>query len=249
MKYCFTTLAVGEPYESKTVKFYQDLRKKTTNCEFFITTANPEYPNLGDKIHVNLINPPSLHHPLGGFSFHLNLKCLSLKHILNYQKSNPELEKFDYVIFTDGDWEMYEEFSEEKILAMLNHMEHNDIDFLFERPSRIGDGKNDGDNCFFKEKITDYEISDIDRWDEAHVCNEQFLVFKNNSKFRFFTQRWEQFLWYGIMNDIRSYPDGFDIGISALEANMKYEFVGVFNNCIPNCFAFYTKSNDYHVRF
>jgi hypothetical protein len=51
------------------------------------------------------------------------------------------------------------------------------------------------------------------------------------------------------MNNIRSYPDGFDIGVSALEAGMKYKFVGVFNSHIPNCFAFYTKSNDYHVRF
>ena len=249
IKYCFTTLAVGEPYESKTTKFYQDLRERTTNCEFFITTTNTEYPDLGDRIHVNVINPPSLHCSLGGFSFHLNLKCLSLKHVLQYQKTNPEFEKFDYVIFTDGDWEMHEDFSEDKILKMLTHMEENDIDFLFERPARIGDGKNDGDNCFFKEKIHDYEILDIDKWDKAHVCNEQFLVFKNNPKFRFFTQRWEQFLWYGIMNDIRSYPDGFDIGVSALEANMKYEFVGVFSNCVPNCFAFYTKSNDYHVRF
>ncbi len=41
---------------------------------------------------------------------------------------------------------------------------------------------------------------------------------------------WEQFLWYSIHNDIRNYPDGFEIGVSALEAGMKWNYNGVFNH-------------------
>ena len=77
MKYCFTTLAINDPYESITPQFYKELKDNTTQCEFFITTTNPELQNQGDRIHTKLVNPP-LHDSRGGFSFNLNLKFLSL---------------------------------------------------------------------------------------------------------------------------------------------------------------------------
>ena len=36
MKYCFTTLSIGEEYENKTIEFYSDLALRTKNCDFFI---------------------------------------------------------------------------------------------------------------------------------------------------------------------------------------------------------------------
>ena len=253
MKYCFTTLAVGDPYEEFTAKLYTSLREKTQNCEFFITTNNPNFPDLGEKIHINRESLQSLHDSRGGFSFHLNYKCLSIKHVLSNEKQmlalDPEFKKFDYVIFTDGDWIMEKDFSEEKILNMLNYMETEGFDFVFERPASIGDGRRDPENSFYRDKIYDYDILEYDKWDEAHVVNEQCLVFKNNYKFRFFAQRWEQFLWYSIHNDIRNYPDGFEIGVSALEAGMKWHYNGVFNHFLQGCFGFYTKLGDYHIRF
>ena len=101
MKYCFTTLAVGEPYEELTAKLYTSLREKTQNCEFFITTNNPDFPDLGERIHINRESLQSLHDSRGGFSFHLNYKCLSLKQVLTNEKEmlriNPEFKIFDYV--------------------------------------------------------------------------------------------------------------------------------------------------------
>ena len=103
MKYCFTTLAVGEPYESRTMEFYKNMRELTTNCDFFITTCNTDFPEMGDRIYTNFINPPSLHYTQGGFSFHVNLKCLSLKHVITHEKQmlkeNPDFQKYDYIIF------------------------------------------------------------------------------------------------------------------------------------------------------
>ena len=62
MKYCFTTLAVGEPYESRTLEFFKNLSEKTENCDFFIATNNPEFPSeLGERIKVYQINQDSLH--------------------------------------------------------------------------------------------------------------------------------------------------------------------------------------------
>lgn len=253
MKYCFTTLAVNEPYESKTADFFTNLQTKTEQCDFFVTTTNNSFPNIGNRVKINVINPPSLKNTKGGFDFHLNLKCLSLKHIIEYQNKklleDPSFKKYEYIIFSDGDWSMHEEFSEEKIQKMFSHMENENIDFLFERPALIKDSKQNPERSFFKNKIYDYDILEHNKWDEAHVVNEQFLVFKNNAKFRFFVQRWEMFLWYSIANNITNYPDGFEIGISALEADMKYQYVGVFSNLIPKCFYFYTKSNLYYERF
>ena len=91
-------------------------------------------------------------------------------------------------------------------------------------------------------------VFDHDKWDDAHVVNEQFLIFKNNWKFKFFVQRWEQFLWYSIQNDIRNYPDGFEIGVSALEAQMKWDY-NAFRLFLPNCFEFYDKPGNLHRRF
>jgi hypothetical protein len=249
MKYCFATLAIGEPYEKLTSEFYTELKKRTKKCDFFITTNNLNFPDLGERIIVNREPLEKLHDSRGGFSFNLNYKCLSLKHILKHEKNNPDYIKNDYVIFIDGDWIVHDGFCEEKILNMLDHMEKEKIDFLFERPASIGDGRKNPEQSFYMDKIYDYDILQYDKWDTAHVVNEQFLVFKNNYKFSFFTKRWEQFLWYTIHNDIRNYPDGFEIGVSALEAGMEWRYMGVFNHFLTSCFAFYTKLGDLHIRF
>ena len=250
MKYCFTTLSIGEEYEKKTIQFYSDLAKRTSNCDFFITTTNENFPDLGDRFKIKVINPPSLHHEaVGTTSFHYNLKVLSLKHILEYEKNNPNSEGYEFIIFSDGDWTMFEHISEEKVLNMLNWTKENDYDFVFERPARIGDSRADPDGSFFRQKLIDYDMLEYDKWDEAHCVNEQFMLFKNSYKFRFFVQRWEQFLWYSIENKIRNYAEGFEIGISALEAGMKWHFNNAFNHFLQQCFQFYNKSEQLYIRF
>jgi hypothetical protein len=247
MRYCFTTLAVNEPYESKTKKFYNDLREKTKECNFFISGINKDLLNQGERIYTNIINPYSLYCTGGGFDFHLNLKCLSLKHVIDFEKKNPEA-RHDYIIFTDGDWGIWNGFDEQKILRMLDEMDKNNLDCLFERPAPIGTHKLNPEQSFFRDKLYDYNVFGHTKWDEAHCVNEQILVLKNNEKFNFFVQRWEQFLWYSIANDIRNYPDGFEIGISILEADMKYSYEGMLR-IMSDCFHFYTKTGDLHTRF
>ena len=205
---------------------------------------------MGDRFKIKVINPPSLHHEaVGTTSFHYNLKVLSLKHILEYEKNNPNSEGYEFIIFSDGDWTMFEHFSEEKVLNMLNWTKENDYDFVFERPARIGDSRADPDGSFFRQKLIDYDMLEYDKWDEAHCVNEQFMLFKNSYKFRFFVQRWEQFLWYSIENKIRNYAEGFEIGISALEAGMKWHFNNAFNHFLQQCFQFYNKSEQLYIRF
>jgi hypothetical protein len=250
MKYCFTTLAIGDEYENKTIEFYTDLAARTKHCNFFITTTNKNFPALGDRFIIKVIDPPSLHHEAGGHaSFHYNLKVLAHKNVLEFEKNNPGTEKHEYIIYTDADWTMYEHFSEEKVFNMLNWVKESDYDFVFERPARVGDSRAHPEGSFFMQKLLDYDMLEYDKWDEAHCVNEQFMIFKNSPKYKFFTQRWEQFLWYSIENKIRNNEEGFEIGISALEAGMKWHFMNAFGHFLQQCFQFYTKTGDLHIRF
>jgi hypothetical protein len=127
-------------------------------------------------------------------------------------------------------------------------MEKNNIDFGFERPAKIADGRKNPSECFYMEKLYDYNCLENNMWDEAHVANEQFLVFKNGWKLTLFEQKWEQMLWYTVMNNIRNYAEGFEIGVCALESGMKWDFY-VFP-LLRNCFYFYPKYSEVrHTRF
>lgn len=254
MKYYFTTLAIGEEYEKNAISFFEDLNTKTEDCSFLITTTNTDLKYLEQKYNnfsINVINPIHTDDGRPGFNFNVNLKCLSLKHVIELEKEKNRTEENyqpkEFVFYVDSDWKMHQDFSEDKIKKILNYMSNEDKDFVFERPARIGDGRMDPENSFYRDKIYDYDIQHHNKWDEAHVCNEQILLFKINNKFRFFVQRWEQFLWYSVVNRIRNYAEGFEIGISALEANMNYNWFAF--HLLNNCFYFYTKSGDLHIRF
>jgi hypothetical protein len=237
MKYIFTTLAVGESYLNNASKCYTEYSEKCS-ADFNITTN--EKCEVGSKVNLDLFKLDKYHDNGAGFTFFLNLKVLSLKYCLD--------KGYDYIIYNDADWRMTDNFSEGKLFNMFNKMEENNLDFLFERPSMIGDHKADMSNCFFDRKLKDYHVFEHTKWDKAHVINEQFMVFKNTWKFRYFVRRWEEFLWYSIHNEIRNYPDGFDIGVSALEAEMKWDW-DMFRGTIPGCFEFHDKEGNLHTRF
>jgi len=55
-------------------------------------------------------------------------------------------------------------------------------------------------------------------------------------------------LWYSIANDIRHYPDGFDIGVAALESKLQYSYT-IFNEFLKECFTFKDKQGNTHIRF
>jgi hypothetical protein len=263
MKYCFTTLAINEPYFKKSLDFYMELHDKTTDGFFNITTTNSDLERLTENTNLSMDELkkkyPRLYittleelnrrfkFPLDmegyGFTFNLNLKVLSIKAVLQTKID------FEYLIFSDGDWNIHSEFDEKKIFNMFEYMTNNNIDFGFERPAKIGDyKKNNYQDCFFYEKIVDYNVDKHNLWDEAEVVNEQFLVFKNNYKLTIFEQKWEQMLWYSIANNIRNYPDGFEIGVSALESKMVHSFYPL--RLLTSCFYFYPKYTETkHIRF
>jgi hypothetical protein len=263
MKYFFTTLAVNEPYFSKSLNFHKELSEKTENAYFNITTTQNDinryeqensttleeelklFPKIGittiEELNKSFTFPLNSTNP-APITFHLNLKVLSIKSCLKSDKD------FDYLIYIDGDWHIHENFSESKIFKSFEIMEEMEIDFAYERPHQIGPSKIDV-NCFFPNKIIDYSVLEHDYWDLAQVPNEQFMIFKKNYKLNYFTMRWEQFLWYCVANDLMCYPDGFEIGVSALESKMKMEPVGILSQ-LTECFYFYTRwADNKNIRF
>ena len=248
MRYCFTTLAVGEPYEQYATDLFLEMNQKTTEGAYYIV-GNDEFsiPDPPPGLFVKNASMPQWNMGTGGFDFYFNAKVLGLKFVLDQERLTGE--KHDYVFYVDGDWQLHTGFEEEKILSMLDFMDTHNFDFLFERPAQIKDSKEDPKNSFFCDKLYDYHVFDHSRWDEAHCVNEQFLVFKNGPKFKYFVQRWEQFLWYSIANKIRNYAEGFEIGVSALEANMNWEFRGVFGHFLRDCFKFYAATGQLHFRY
>ena len=142
MKYCFTTLAIGEEYEQNALRLFNSLKDKTTNCDFFLTTDNDSYKDFeDDRIRVNIIKPYTLHDSRGGFSFNLNLKCMALKHVLAFEKENKQKDEnykpHDFVFYIDGDWSLMDGFNESKIMNIFNYMINESKDFIFERPALV----------------------------------------------------------------------------------------------------------------
>lgn len=262
MNYYITTLSVNEEYFKQSLRLFIDLHDKTEFAYLNITTTESDlsnielYTNLNYELfcltypRLKITTLESFNHKIKydlesegyGFVFNVNLKVLSLKSCLN------QTNDFDYIIYLDGDWYVGDDFSESKILRLFNEMSNDNIDFVFERPARIGDDRVKPETSFYLNKIYDYDILDHDLYDEAHVVNEQVLVFKKSWKLKVFIQKWEQFLWYSIANGIRNYAEGFEIGISALESKMKWSWslLPILNNC----FYFFTKwTNVKHTKF
>jgi hypothetical protein len=254
MNYFFTTLAVGEPYFSKSIETYTQMHEKTEDGFFNITTSAIDLESFEEKFKISLddflLKYPKLqitkvedffgkcnfpfHMEGAGFTFNLNFKVLALKACFNSGKS------FEYLIFADGDWGITDGFSEEKIQNFFSQLKLSNIDMAFERPAKIGNyRKTNFQDCFFMEKLKDYNVFEHTVWDEAEVVNEQFLGFQNNWKLRLFVQKWEQMLWFSIVNNIRNYPDGFEIGVAAVESQMNTAH-GMFYS-MNNCFYFYPR--------
>jgi hypothetical protein len=55
-------------------------------------------------------------------------------------------------------------------------------------------------------------------------------------------------MWYSIANNIRNYPDGFEIGVAALESEMKYDY-DQWRALIRDCFKFNSKDGKEFIRF
>jgi hypothetical protein len=233
ISYIFTTLAIGQEYLNKAKQFSNDLFSYDKNFQRII---------ISDISDNNIINTSVITLEESSVTqvcnyFNYNLKYQAIKYAINFNT--------DYIIYIDADWRINKNYSSEKINKFLSS--NPDIDFYFERPHSIGASKKDEYSCFWKHKIEPYKLMLTDKYDHAHVCNEQFLIFKNNDKIHKFIEAWEQRNNFCVNNNIWTFAEGVEIGMSAIDANMNSTYSNFYE--IKECFEFNDISNNLYIRF
>jgi len=234
LKYVFCVLAIGDRYFEKACNFAKKLNEVSKGHSVVIVSDL-----YHDKIdNCEIIKLPESEKTKVGNSFNYNLKYLPIK--LCSEK------EFDYVIYVDADWEIYDDFREKKILKFLNEINKTKYDFVFERPHLIG-SKHETHTCFWKHKIEPYGLMETDKYDHGHVCNEQFLVFKNNDKLKIFVNEWSKRNLICIEKNVNPFAEGLEIGMSAIDANM--EWTWGYLNIMSSCFTFTSNNGISYSRF
>lgn len=234
MKYVFTTLAIGQKYYDSSINFSNKLMDLDPNTlKIIVSDIEAEYPS-----NTRIIKTEENIKSIVCNTFNYNLKYLAIKEAINFD--------CEYIIFTDADWIISNGYDKNKIIKFLDEND-KEIDFFFERPHSIGDSKRDWNNCFWRHKIEPYKLMDTNQYDEAHVCNEQFAIFKNNNKLKSFVEAWSNRNQFCIDNNVWTFAEGVEMGMSAVDADMKSDW-----SCfriIENCFEFYDVCGNHYTRF
>lgn len=236
MRYVFCTIAIGQKYIDSAVNLAKQLNDISNEHHFIIVTDNTEH--VVDN--VTFIEVPNDKKFFIQTFFNYNLKYLPIKY-------SSELD-FDYVIFIDADWSLSNEYSTEKVQNVLEFMEINKYDFCFERPHSIGHGKTQDNLIFWKHKRDFYDLLNTTDFDEGHVVNEQFLIFKNNDKLKEFCLFWESLCERASEGNLWAFAEGVEIGMSAAITKMNYEYYG-WQKILNNCFSFTSLDGTFYKRF
>jgi|688.fasta_scaffold168200_2 hypothetical protein len=235
MKYVYCTIAIGEKYLKSAIKFAEKLNEKSITHKVLIIT---------DGNHKEVKNT--------SFVKFNNNEVKFIKNYFNYNlKYIPIMESlkldFDFVLFFDADWDLFNGYNESKLLSFLESFKNSNLDFIYERPHSIGDTKRDPHKCFWRHKVEPYGLLNTTRYDKAQVVNEQFLVFKNSPKLKTFVNKWKERNEFGVKNDIWAFAEGVEIGMSAVDANMNMDWKKMYE--LKDFFSFVANTGVTHIRF
>jgi len=227
--YAYCTVAVGESYLKQAIEFHTKV-VSYPNCRCSVITTNPSaYASIVDtyvspKITFDLLesddiafNAPPGHHsrgPFNEFGFNYNIKHRPIA-------KTHSITDADHIIFCDADWKVRSEYSEDGVLTVLQQMSAMEVDFMFERPHKIGHGKHNLAGCFWKHKIDAYGLMNTSEFDNADVCNEQYMIFANNQKLGVFCEYWNSLYAKSQRENIWTFAEGVEIGMSTIVAKMK----------------------------
>lgn len=236
MNYCFCTIAIGEKYYNSAINFAIKLNEISKHHRLVIITDIVK-DNIPNTIFEVIPENETLF--IGSY-FNYNLKYYPIKIA---QKLG-----FDYIIFIDSDWEINIGYSEDSIFKLFEFMYERNFDFLFERPHLIGKGKYDGEQSFWRHKIDFYNLLDTDVYDNGHVVNEQFLVFKNTDKLSLFLNEWENLKNISTKENLWPFAEGVEIGMSSAISKMNINF-REWEQYVRNCFLFKTIDGITYNRF
>ena len=236
-KHLYCTVAVGENYLKSALNMAKILSEKSDTHHFLITTnvqAEETIPNTT----IELI--PEDHKLFIKDCFNYMLKYYPI-----YLSSKMD---YDHVIFIDADWRIRDTYDQNKIKTMLNFMDANDYDVFFERPYLIGEAKLMGRDCIFSHKIDFYHLLETDEYDTGNMCNEQYLVFKNNDKFKIFVDKFKELYEISTEGDLWPFAEGLEMGMSMAVAKSNFLFLGWFHY-LTNMYEFNAKNGGLSIKF
>lgn len=235
MKYVYCTIAIGDFYLKNAINFAKKLNLLSKSHKVLIVT-DVEVDSFENCIFIKIGESETF--KIKNY-FNYNLKYIPI-----HESSKLD---FEYVFFIDSDWEVYLGYSEDKIFKFLEYFEESKYDFLFERPHLIGHAKHDNSQCFWTHKIEPYNLMSTTKYDLGHVCNEQFLVFKNNQKLKVFCEKWKERNQFCVDNEVWAFAEGLEIGMSSIDAGMISSWEGL--SILDSCFKFSSIEGKEYVRF
>ena len=89
---------------------------------------------------------------------------------------------------------------------------------------------------------------DTNIYDNGHVVNEQFLVFKTNEKLKLFINEWEKLKNIATSNNLWPFAEGVEIGMSSALSNMNGNYAE-WEQFVKNFFQFETIDGRIYDRF
>lgn len=230
-KFIYCTIAINQSYIDYAIKFANQLYEKSPNSKVLIVSDvdNIDLPNvIYHKIPENYKTKL-----LFSEIFNYNLKFYPILKSLE--------ENYDYIIFKDCDWEIYDEYSDEKLDNLISVFEESGYDCFYERPYSIS--AKSTEDCLFKHKVSIFNLMDTNKYDKGVVPIEQFFLFKNSPKLKLFCEKWAEKEKIISDSDVHPWAEGLEIGMSLIDANMTHSHSRFTE--ISNCFMFDSYGNKY----
>ena len=141
------------------------------------------------------------------------------------------------MIYHNSNVKFKNDLTEEKLITVFEMMRKNDYDVLLNSKSIIEIEKSKDKDSLYFHRLEEYNLFKYRKWDQSHIIDESFMIFKLNWKFKVFVAKWEQFLWYNIVNNKNSTPSGFESGISMEEAGINIDIME-WKKHIFNCIEY-----------
>lgn len=237
MSYTYCTIAVGDSYLESAKNFAKKLNNFSNNHHMMIVTNTNGHNEIIPNTTIHKIQDDII---------------LFIKNDFNYMTKYYPIELsinllYDFIIFVDADWRVKDTYKEINILNMFSFMNTNNLDMLFERPHHIGGGKHDGKQCFWYHKIDFYKLLETDLYDDGHVCNEQFMVFKNTYKLKTFIDKFKELYKISTEAELWPFAEGLEIGMSMSHAKLATSWD--WNHYVRNMFEFNSRDGGLNTRF
>jgi hypothetical protein len=225
ISYAYAKLAIGDSHScgfnffDQTVQFTEE-KNRHNDAKVFVVTDNIKDVRVENFIKKNITEEQYPFFMKNAekryYHFNFSLKVLAFELCLNNTDS-------EYIIYTDSDFLLHEDYSEEKFQKFLEGIKEDGCEIFSPISNKIDVLD---ENHFITKYYHPYSFKmknyDLSKYLERDLFSydEKFLVLKNNNKARVFVDRWKELYWYMVENEILQYADSLEIGMSSYDARL-----------------------------